>query len=40
MKIFSIAGSKSQAVAEVLTATNIENNAANKILLNKFFCIS
>ena len=33
INIFSIAGSKSQAVAEVLKATIIENRAANNILL-------
>ena len=32
MNIFSIAGSKSHAVAEVLSATNTEKTAANKIL--------
>ena len=32
MNIFSIAGSKSHAVADVLAATTIENKAANKIL--------
>ena len=31
INIFSIAGSRSQAVAEVLAATIIEKNTANKI---------
>jgi hypothetical protein len=34
--IFSIAGSKSHAVAEVLAATIIEKKPANKILLRNF----
>ena len=33
---FFIAGSKSQAIAEVLPATRIENNA-DKIILSKYF---
>jgi hypothetical protein len=37
IKIFSIAGSKSQAVADVLPATKIEKNTANKILTIKIF---
>jgi hypothetical protein len=37
MNIFSIAGSNSQAVEEVLMATIIENNEANKILPINFF---
>ena len=38
MNIFSIAGSKSHAVAEVLAATIIENRAANKILQYTYSC--
>ncbi len=37
INIFSIAGSKSQAVAEVLPATKIEKKTAKNILCKYFF---
>ena len=40
INIFSIAGSKSHAIAEVLNATIIENIAAKKILLINLFVYS
>ena len=37
IKIFFIAGSNNQAIPEVLAATMIEKNAANKILFKNLF---
>ena len=38
MKSFFIAGSKSQAIADVLPATNIEK-AAERIILQKYYYV-
>ena len=37
INIFSIAGSNSQAIEEVLVATNNEKNTASRILFRYFF---